>query len=161
MSRFETRRHFFRSFIGELAGFVDEVRGTPQYRLGDLAKLPEEALLEIRPTMIEGCRIVDRRIVEAKRDQLVPICALDEVGEWMAARWDGRTSNAEIARCAALELGLEPESARQRVRSLFLALARKGVCVPADAPEGDRREQIDATGKSGSADAVSLRGAGR
>lgn len=154
MSRLETRRRFFRSFLGELAGFVDEVRGVPQYRLDGIAELPEEVLLGIRPVMMEHSKVEDGCVLGAGRDGPVPVFTLDEVGKWMVARFDGQRSNAEIARCAELELGLESEAAQQRVLALFLVLARKGVCVPSDAPQQKRGDRSGQARGAGSVDSM-------
>jgi hypothetical protein len=133
--RAEPRRRFFRSFLAEAAGFVDEIRGNPQFRLEDLALLPAEVLAAMRPVMLPGFRLEEGRLVGPAAEGGVTVCPLDETERWIVARFDGRRTIAEIGDGAALKFEVDPAAAQQNVRAVFLTLARSVICVPSGKPE--------------------------
>jgi hypothetical protein len=131
------RRRFFRDLCAEVICLVHEAFGRQQLRLGDLDRLPEETLRKLVPVLDrKRAPVVARRQLlarNARTGSLEPLCAVDEVEEAALGCFDGSTTVEEIGRRIAVRFGLDEPASYQRVRSLFLSLAKRSVCLPSRA----------------------------
>jgi len=130
------RRRFFRSAVGEAAAFFDELRGIPQLRLSDLASLDWNALRSLVPVITPNTRIepgdpvIQACVVE--REEPIPLFAAGSLEASIFNGFNGLSSLEEIASDLVERYGLEYEDAVPKVRSLFLHLVGKGICVPSN-----------------------------
>jgi hypothetical protein len=129
----QPRRQFFRSFARDLLGMADEVRGRPQMRLDELATLSDADLSNLRPALNAAFRLDGGRIVEGATE----ICVLDDIGRYIAGRFDGRRTLIAIANDVASAFTLDPQAALRAVRHVFLSLAKPMICIPSNLP-GER-----------------------
>lgn len=134
-----SRRQYLRSLFSNAMEAVDELRGEAHFRLDQIDSLPDSTVRAMTPVPFQGSTLCveDGWLVVEKdsgtaRERVMPLSAPQQ---YAVERFDGRHSIANI--CAATEsaFGITPDSAGELVRSLFLTLARKGICHPLDRPE--------------------------
>lgn len=126
----QPRRQFFRSFVRELIGIAEEVRGRPQLRLDELEALPDATLRDLCPLLSAAYRLDGNRIMEGADE----VCALDDLGRFVVGRFDGHRTIAAIARDAAATFSLDAQAALRAVRTIFVALAKPMICIPSNTP---------------------------
>lgn len=133
------RRFFFRRFFGEALSLLEEVRGHRRFRLSGLGDLPDGILANMRPVFnrdrflrLEAGALV-ARTTAGIGEEYHPCSASQE---HVLRRFDGETTLDEIAASLARTFGGEREQQYQQAKQLFIVLAGKGICFPADSPEG-------------------------
>lgn len=130
------RRAFFKLFAAECFALVEEFRGRPQLRLGDLADLPDERLGAIMPMIGDGWEILlgETRVCARERDGDREVTLFERTAPDIFAynRFNGRNEIEEIARLLAEEMGWDEQRAFGHVRALFLSMLEQGVAVPAN-----------------------------
>jgi len=133
-----TRRQFWRALLQELFVVSGSARGGQGAALANLGSLPTAQLAQMHPKVNPDCRISTEddnvwaqsektgargKLFAATRENLLAF-----------NRFDGQHTIGEIGRLVAAELGWTEDRAFALVRDLFLSLASRAVCVPADAP---------------------------
>jgi hypothetical protein len=133
------RRQYLRSLFANTLAAVDELRGEPQFRLDEIASLPDAVLHGMTPVVFQGMtvRTADgwlllQKSPDAPFERLTPLTGPQA---YAVNRFDGSHSVAVI--CAEMEpaFGLSSEAASDLVKSLFVTLAENGICHPRDRPE--------------------------
>jgi hypothetical protein len=132
----KTRRRFFRFFLSETMCLVDEIRGKPQMRLSELDQVPDDVVRKMIPVFGKRCpyRIEgDRLLIEHKKTGLFEeIYHLDPAEMYILPCFDGHHSLEDIGRHLEDRFDQDKEEAYQRVKSLFVVLAKRMVCYPAN-----------------------------
>jgi hypothetical protein len=149
-----TRRLFFRQFLGQTVASIEEVAGRPQISLAQLPTLPDDDLGRLMPGLRDDVRVeVQDARVQAWRADRAAAVTLFEAGDAEAVRlfnrFDGHTTLDDIARALALEEGGSAGAAFARARALFLRLVELGVCVPQNAPADTRAERASSSAAPG------------
>lgn len=134
-----SRRQYLRSLFTGAAAVVDELRGEPHFRLDEIGSLPDSVLRAMAPVAFQGTDLILedgwlllRKDPDASPERCMPLTAPQI---YAVERFDGRHSIADI--CAATEsaFGIPPDIAEELVKSLFVTLARNGICHPLGKPE--------------------------
>jgi hypothetical protein len=140
----KTRRHFFSHLMAETIAMFQEIQGKPQMRLNDLYQVPEHVIRKMVPVFnrnssfrIDG----DRLLVQyKKRGVFEEICRLDRMDIYILRCFEGHCTLEEIGESVEGEFGQESGVAYQKVKSLFLVLAKHTICHPAHAHDQDVKE---------------------
>ena len=131
------RRHFFRRLVAEGFSFTEAVAGTPQFRLSDLAELPDELLFDLRPALAANVTRVEtgERVCVRRGDAgaLVDVCAATDPGALLLERFDGAATLDAIANDVAETLAIDASTVRRTSRDMFVRLSRLGLAVPMNA----------------------------
>jgi len=134
------RRDFFRSVLGDVAAFADELAGRPQFQISELWSLPDDALAKIIPAVhpqaeiLVGADHVAARVPQ--NTEPVFLFGQEPTEAFVFNRFNGMTPIAEIADEVVGGFGETPERAFAIVKGLFLRLVRLRVCVPANPIDG-------------------------
>jgi hypothetical protein len=133
----ENRRTFFRRILTETIGLTEEIRGRQQLRLSDLGGLPDDQLGELVPVLqqealfrIEGNRLLIQTQSGGPFHEVFRLTARDLS---IVDHMDGTTTLRQLSRKIATTFGFEHEEIYSRAKALFLALAKCGICRPANA----------------------------
>jgi hypothetical protein len=133
-NRMNSRRDFFRKFIGQVGVFSEEMRGVEHVPLLRLRELPDEIMEEIVPvyfpglttTLANGCLLV---YDEGGGMKMIDLTS----DEYAAFRcFDHDLNLKTIAVTFATQDNIPAEIAMSHVRSAFIKLAEKQVCHPRD-----------------------------
>ncbi len=135
------RRSFFRLMLAEAISLAEEVQGRPQMRLSELAQVPDEVLRRISPVfnatrsyaLENNCVLLQHR----KRGTSQTVYQLDASEHYVLRFFDGQHTLEEIGRRVADEFGQDEAAAYQKVKALFIALAKYAICHPAQAYDFD------------------------
>lgn len=130
------RRRFLRDLIPRAARYCsdlgDELQGRPQLLLDDLPRWPDAGLREIVPVFAPGLEVVfdaaGLRLRGGERGEIEITLPLDAVQRAVLQRFGSGASLGEIADRVAAD-GLPCDFGA--VKALFLTLARRAVCHPA------------------------------
>lgn len=133
----ENRRTFFRRILTETIGLTEEIRGRQQLRLSELEELPDDQLGELVPVLrqaaffrIEGNRLLIQTQSGGPFHEVFHLTARDlSIMDHM----DGQTTLRQLSLKIAATFGFEHEKIYSRAKALFLALAKCGICRPANA----------------------------
>lgn len=138
------RRSFFRLMLAEAISLAEEVQGKPQMRLSELDQVPDEVLRRMSPVFNEtrSYSIENNSVLlhHRKRGVSYTVYQLDANEQYMLGFFDGQHTLEEIGRRVAEEFGQGEEAAYQKVKALFIALAKYAICHPAQAYEEDYNE---------------------
>lgn len=129
------RRGFFRAFVGEMASFLDDLKGRPQFRLDDLSTARLSELEMLMPAIRAGIeiRIGEETLDALKAGKAITLFTRDPLTEAVFNRFNGRKSLGDIAEeIHAAMPGVERETALEHARTLFLSLVEQGVCAPSN-----------------------------
>lgn len=128
-----SRRTLFKYSVDELVAVIEESRGRRNFKLSELGELgPEElgrlipAIMDASNVTVEGGYAVVSR-TKGRRDMLFQTGSKEE-DVW--SRIDGRATVRAIADALAQDWSETADTAFARVRHVFLALVRSGVCRP-------------------------------
>jgi hypothetical protein len=134
-----SRRHYLHSLFADAMDLVDELRGKPQFRLDELASLPDAALRAMAPVVsreitlgIEDDWLLLQESPDAPFKRHMPLTAQQI---YILNCFDGQHSIADICGVMESEFALSPAAAADVVRTLFVTLAQKGLCHPVARPE--------------------------
>lgn len=133
MNQSTHRRNFFRFAIDELAAAVDAGRGRPSFRLSDLGGLPGREIGRLIPAILDVSHVSgddERFFLNLPGGGREELFAKGSCEEDLWSRMDGRATLQEIAEDASLTWNLPPDAAFARVRTLFLFLVEKQLCLP-------------------------------
>ena len=134
-----TRRQYFRSLFADAMAAVDELRGKPHFSLDEIGSLPDSVLLAMVPVVFHGTilSVEDGWLLLRQRPDEPPKrhMPLTAPQRYAVDRFDGSHSLADIRAATASAFDLPPDTAGDLVTSLFVALARNGICHPLDRPE--------------------------
>lgn len=132
-----SRRNFFTHIIGSLVVFAEELRGVPQLKLADIAKLPNENAGKIIPKLNETISYsIENGLlkeINKKTGESKTICELSSVEEKIFMMFYERNTLQEISIKIAGCFSLTEEETFQTTRNLFLRLLNNNVCFPANA----------------------------
>jgi hypothetical protein len=135
------RRTFFRSFLGDVAVFFDELRGKPQLRLMDLSNLPDHVLSQIKPVISDGTEIslVDGYVAARRKasEKSRNVLELNPENLFVFNRFNGATTIDDIADGLSRAMSWDRQQAFDYTRSVFLRLAQFGTCVPGNPIDSD------------------------
>ena len=133
------RRQFFRLLLSEAIGLVEEIKGKPQMRLSDLDQVPDDVMRQMAPVFNKDClyRFDDNRLLikPKETDEFQELYRFNAQEMSILQQFDKQVTLAEIGRRVAQEFGQNEERAYQQVKTLFLMLAKRGLCHPAQAHE--------------------------
>jgi len=128
------RRGFFKQFFVDTICLVDECMGRPQMRLSDLDQAPEALMRTLAPVFNpkRPCTIQGNGILSVKGDhgQDEPLCEIDEVDAAVFHCFGTAMTVGEISGVIEKRYDLENQTAYRRVRTLFLFLAKRMICLP-------------------------------
>ena len=129
-----SRRQYLRSLFADAAAAVDELRGQPHYRLDEIGSLPDPVLRAMAPVAFHGTvlSVEDGWLLLRKSPDALPKRHMPLTAPQIYAveRFDGRHSIADISAATASAFALPSGVAGDLVKSLFVTLARNGVCHP-------------------------------
>ncbi|GAK58916.1 hypothetical protein U27_05891 [Candidatus Vecturithrix granuli] len=138
------RRSFFRLMLAEAISLAEEVQGRPQMRLSELDQVPGEVLRRMSPVFNETRSYsIEKNSVllqHRKRGTSQAVYQLEASEHYMLQFFDGQHTLEEIGRRVADEFGQDEEMAYQKVKALFIVLAKYAICHPAQAYEEDNNE---------------------
>ena len=104
-------------------------------RLSELDKVPDEIVRQMVPVFNTQCpyHIEDDRLLlkQKKTGALQEVCRFNAQEMLILQHFGEQQTLEEIGRRVADELGQDHEMAYQQVKTLFLMLAQRGVCHPA------------------------------
>jgi hypothetical protein len=137
----EGKRVFARRLINETLSFLDQLRGQPDAQhkrlLHDVGSMPFEQIRDVGMVSSPGVVLESRDDgLHASRPTPAGVVDLGVAMELTAANtltfnmFDGRHTLAEVADALATAMSWERETAQAHVRTLFVHLLMKGVCVP-------------------------------
>jgi len=129
------RRSFLKSFVAETLSVVEELSGTPQFRLDELESVPEDILRDMvpvfnsdRPSRIEDGWLL---VQEKKNGEFRQFRELQGHEEYILSCFDGNHSISGICNCLEAEFQLEQAAALAVVKGVFVQLAKAAICHPA------------------------------
>jgi len=134
------RRTFFRDFLSRTVDHAartrEEFHGRPQMRLPDLSRFPDRVMRGITPVFsagmtheLSGTALCIRDRASGKVLESVEISEADAT---ILGLFDRELTLQQIADRLDCLTKQEPEGAYPRAKTLFLTLARCGVCHPAE-----------------------------
>jgi hypothetical protein len=131
------RRGFFRAFAGQVMSAAEELRGKPQFRVGDIDALPEHVLAALVPVWHRQgpIRLTGNLLVRLGTDGAPQ--TLLELGPQqvrLLSLFDGVRNVGQIANVWAAETGISEDQAGMDVRRLFVFFAKLMVVVPSSPP---------------------------
>jgi hypothetical protein len=133
-TRPQARRQFFRNLLGESVSLLQEMHGTPQLRLSELAHATDEVLRSIVPLIRTQphFRLESRRLLlkNPETGLFEEICRFDDIQKFILDYFDGRHNLQEVASLAQNRFDLEAKVAFGCVKAFFLALVKAAVCRP-------------------------------
>ena len=112
-----TRRKFFSHAAREVVTGIEEARGRRHFTLADLRAFPDERLQNVVPKLVDGAT--------SGRE-------FSGVQQLVFNYFDGRKSLEEIAAAVAEKTGLTAAEAFSETKRLFLQLANRCECFPAN-----------------------------
>ena len=131
-----SRRDFWPALFQEILAVRDAFRGKEACRLSELGDLPDHQIATVRPMVNPDyeifvdhdhvcCRVKgtdeSRRLFVMKKENLIAF-----------NQFSGRYSLREIGLCLAREMGWEEDEGFSFVKTMFLALMERMICVPRD-----------------------------
>jgi hypothetical protein len=137
----DSRRNFFRSMVGRLSVFGDEVKGHQHLSLNSLHTLPDEIIDTIVPVLFDdGIWLFDNdRLLkrDEKSGELALYRELSQQEATIAGHFGRGLSLAAIAEVVRETIDLE--DARSATNKLFFKCARLRICHPAEPVELEER----------------------
>lgn len=128
------RRFFFKAVLNNCISLIDELRGSPQFRIESLWELDRETLEKIIPRICPDISIkIENNCVFTISDngtQLTEILKLNSQNAFVFDLIDGQNTISSIASRAHDEFELPTDEVYQFVRGFFLDLVKQGICIP-------------------------------
>jgi hypothetical protein len=136
-SRNDGRRLFFEQFAGEVIAWIEELGGTPHFKLADLGELPQSSLASLIPQVCADAEIIadSEKAYARNPGSSSPdwMFDFDERNTFIFNRFNGRNSIGRVAEELSAAMSLDLEESYDHVRELFLRLVRLRVCMPRNA----------------------------
>jgi hypothetical protein len=140
--RSTSRRIFFRAFLSETIGTVEEMRGIPQCPLADIPTISDDILREVIPLPVGQGNYCLKEDVLLRTDRRIGsdsvVRRFHEIESRILLLFDGQRTIGGVAREMAYHYLLDPEEAFQLVKSLFCEMAGFRVFIPCSPPNRDR-----------------------
>jgi hypothetical protein len=130
------RRSFFKKFFAESLSAIDELKGIPQFRLGEIQNLQDSILKDIVPVataqdiyIIEGNHLL-KKIPGENLPVIIRTFDPDEI--FVLRLFDGQNSIQSVATKLEKRFSvLDPERSFKFVKAIFVEVAHLMLFVPA------------------------------
>ena len=128
------RRTFFKVMLQEFVVARGALKGKLGYRLTEIGTLPDEQLAQIKPIVNPACEIfVDAGYVWARfkqADKVYRLFSTEQKNLTVFNMFNGRNTLETISQRLAQDPAWEEASAFAHVKTLFVSLVNRLVCLP-------------------------------
>jgi len=127
------RRGCFQIFLADTLTLLDEYRGSPKMHTGDLIQVPDHIMREMMPIFNSSgsFRLENDGLVRQNGEMKDEVYHFNSDEMIILRCFDGRNTLDEIGQILEYRLELDAETAYRLVKSLFLALAKRNIVLPA------------------------------